>query len=133
MTDELAAKPVKNKAKPRGSAFKKGYDPKRWLGGRGIKSPEQREGEKILTAVIWEELSREFDAAQMKPLDNPDTVDAMRLMVRSWIKKHPDEIADRIAGKVVDKHELTGAGGRELTWKVFISENNDSDTESNSK
>lgn len=109
MTDSTP-KPVGNgNLKP----FKKGYDPRRWLGGRGKKSPEQKEGEKILLAVIWEELSREFDTSNMKPLEQPETVDAMRLMVRSWIKKRPELIADRIAGKVVEKHDVT-TGGEKL-------------------
>jgi hypothetical protein len=103
MTDELAAKPAK---KPRGVSFKPGYDPRRWLSGRGRKSPEQREGEAILRAVIWEELSREFDVANMKPLEQSDTIDALRLMVRGWIKKRPEEIANRIAGKVAEKVDV---------------------------
>lgn len=106
MTDESAPKSAK---KPRGNGFKKGYDPRRWLGGRGKKSPEQKEGEQILLAVIWEELSREFDTVNMKPLDNPETVDAMRLMVRSWIKKKPELIAERIAGKVVERKDKNEA------------------------
>ena len=109
MTDELAPKSAKKK--PRGIVFKKGYDPRRWLNGRGKKSPEQREGEQILRAVIWEELSREFDTARMKPLDDAETVDALRLMVRTWIKKRPAEIAERIAGKVPQPVELTGKDG----------------------
>lgn len=100
----------KSAKKPRGDGFKKGYDPRRWLGGRGKKSPEQKEGEQILLAVIWEELSREFDTVNMKPLDNPETVDAMRLMVRSWIKKKPELIAERIAGKVVERKDITTNG-----------------------
>ena len=99
--------------------FKKGYDPRRWLGGRGKKSPEQKKGEEILLAVIWEELSREFDTAKLQPLDTPETVDAMRLMVRTWIKKRPELIADRIAGKVIERKELKHSG--EINWKEFIS------------
>jgi len=98
---------------PTGKPFKKGYDPRRWLGGRGKKSPEQREGDEILRAVIWEELSREFDTATMKPLETPETVDAMRLMVRSWIKKDFRTISERIAGKVTDRVDVT-SGGKEL-------------------
>jgi hypothetical protein len=94
--------------------FKKGYDPRRWLSGRGKKSPEQREGEQILLAVIWEELSREFDTGTMKPLEQSETIDALRLMVRSWIKKKPELIAERIAGKVTEKHDIT-SGGQPLT------------------
>lgn len=90
--------------------FKKGYDPRRWLNGRSPKSPAQKEGEEILLAVIWEELSREFDTGNMKPLENPETVDAMRLMVRSWIKKKPELIAERIAGKVTEKHDINQSG-----------------------
>ena len=88
--------------------LKKGYDPRRWLKGRGPKSPEQREGEEILRTVIWEELSREFDTSTMKPLEQSETIDTMRLMVRSWIKTRPDLIAERIAGKVLEKHNITG-------------------------
>ena len=98
--------------------FKKGYDPRRWLGGRGKKSPEQREGDEILRAVIWEELSREFDTASMKPLESSETIDALRLMVRSWIKKRPDLVAERIAGKVTERLEHTGKDGNELVIKI---------------
>lgn len=101
-------------AKPVGSGnlkpFKKGYDPRRWLGGRGKKSPEQRQGDEILRAVIWEELSREFDTASMKPLETPETVDALRLMIRTWIKKNPAAVAERIAGKVTEKVDVTSGG-----------------------
>jgi hypothetical protein len=118
MTDEpdnSTAKPVGNgNLKP----FKKGYDPRRWMSGRGKKSPEQREGDEILRAVIWEELSREFDTNGMKPLETPETIDALRLMVRTWIKKKPELIAERIAGKVTEKHEFGGVDGKELTINI---------------
>jgi len=104
MSDE---QPVKSGKTANSTSFKPGYDPRRWLGGRGKKSPEQKEGEKILLAVIWEELSRDFDTDSMKPLESQETIDAMRLMVRSWIKKRPDLIADRIAGKVIDRKDIT--------------------------
>ena len=117
--NELAPKPAnENKKKPRGKAFKAGFDSRRWLSGRGKKSPEQREGEAILRAVIWEELSREFDTATMKATDNPETVDALRLMVRQWIKKHPEQVADRIAGKVTEKVEHSGKDGEALTIRI---------------
>lgn len=125
MTDdpESTAKPVGNgNLKP----FKPGYDPRRWLNGRGKKSPEQREGEKILLAVIWEELSREFDTAKMTPLEQTDTIDALRLMVRSWIKKKPEEIANRIAGKVTERVDLTNGGASGL--KVIIEYANSNNT-----
>ena len=109
--------------------FKKGYDPRRWLGGRGKKSPEQKEGEQILLAVIWEELSREFDTGTMKPLEQSETIDAMRLMVRSWIKKRPELIAERIAGKVIDRKDIKHDGKIEMTWKEFISGNTEQDGE----
>jgi hypothetical protein len=98
--------------------FKKGYDPRRWVKGRSPLSPEQKEGEKILLAVIWEELSREFDTNGMKPLETPETIDALRLMVRTWIKKKPELIAERIAGKVPASLELTGKDGGGL--KVIV-------------
>jgi hypothetical protein len=108
------AKPGKRGNNPTGKGgLKPGYDPRRWLGGRGKKSPEQKEGEQILLAVIWEELSREFDTEGMKPKETPETIDALRLMVRSWIKKKPELIAERIAGKVIEKHDLT-TGGEKL-------------------
>lgn len=114
MTDESTdptAKPAGNgNLKP----FKKGYDPRRWLNGRGKKSPEQKKGEEILRAVIWEELSREFDTGSLKPLEQPETVDALRLMVRTWIKKRPEEIAQRIAGKVPLNVDVT-SGGEKIT------------------
>ena len=119
MTDETtpAPKPVGNgNLKP----FKKGYDPRRWLSGRGKKSPEQREADEILRAVIWEELSREFDTVRLKPLDDAETVDALRLMVRTWIKKRPAEIAERIAGKVPQPVELTGRDGGAVSVKAYI-------------
>lgn len=125
MTDELETtdstpKPVGNgNLKP----FKKGYDPRRWLNGRGKKSPEQKEGEEILRAVIWEELSREFDTGSLKPLEQPETVDALRLMVRTWIKKRPEEIAQRIAGKVTEKHEIGGKDGKELIITIAKASN----------
>ena len=114
MTDESTndtAKPVSN-SRTRGlTPFKTGYDPRRWLKGRSPKSPEQKEGEKILLAVIWEELSREFDTVSMKPLETPETVDALRLMVRTWIKKKPELIAERIEGKVKDVLDLSNSDG----------------------
>ena len=97
--------------------FKKGYDPRRWIQGRSKLSPEQKEGEKILLAVIWEELSREFDI-KGRPLETPETIDALRLMVRTWIKKKPELIAERIAGKVTEKHEFGGTDGKELTINI---------------
>lgn len=104
-TKEIKKDAVKSAKKQRGRAFVKGYDPRRWLGGRGKKSPEQKEGEKILLAVIWEELSREFDAASMTPLEQSATIDALRLMVRSLIRKKPEVILERIAGKVIEKRD----------------------------
>ena len=123
MTDEV---PVKSGKKANSTSFKKGFDARRWVKGRSPKSPEQREGEAILRAVIWEELSREF-GTDMKPLEQPETVDAMRLMVRGWIKKHPEQIADRIAGKVTDKVDVT-SGGKSLTVQI-IPASQDTDVE----
>lgn len=118
MTDKNetdTAKPVSNNRTRGLVPFKKGYDKRRWLNGRGKKSPEQREGDEILRAVIWEELSREFDAREnLKPLESAETIDALRLMVRGWIKKKPNEVAERIAGKVTQNLDLT-SGGKALT------------------
>ena len=112
MTDDPkpAVKSADSAQKPNGRPFAKGYDPRRWLGGRGKKSADQQEGEKILMAVIWEELSREFDTATMKPKETPEEIDALRLMVRSWIKKKPELIAERIAGKVTDRVDVNTDG-----------------------
>jgi hypothetical protein len=108
MTDESAAKPADAQEKPNGRPFKKGYDPRRWLKGRGKKSADQKKGEEILRAVIWDELSREFDGKNGKAMDDEETVDALRMMVRTWMRKRPGEIADRIAGKVKEEIEHTG-------------------------
>jgi hypothetical protein len=110
MADESAAKPADAQEKPNGRPFKKGYDPRRWLKGRGKKSADQKKGEEILRAVIWDELSREFDARDGKAVDAEETVDALRMMVRSWMRKRPGEIADRIAGKVTEKVDVTSNG-----------------------
>ena len=125
MTDEPEinlqnqVQPPKKGNNPTGKGgLKPGYDPRRWMNGRGKKSPEQKEGERILRAVIWEELSREFDTNGMKPLETPETIDALRLMVRTWIKKRPQEVAERIAGKVPASLELTGKDGGGL--KVIV-------------
>jgi len=107
--------------------FKKGYDPRRWLGGRGKKSPAQKEGDLILNAVIWEELSRELDGATGKLIDQPETVDTLRVMVRNLIKRKPEVIADRIAGKVAEKHEVDSKGNITLTVKYKDEQNGDSD------
>ena len=110
MTDEPDNRqqnlPDGKKRPPTAGSFKPGFDRRRWLKGRGAKSPEQREGDEILRAVIWEELSREFDMATMKPTETADTVDALRLMVRTWIKKNPAAVAERIAGKVTEKIDV---------------------------
>lgn len=117
MTDDRQQNlPDGKKRPPTSGGFKPGYDRRRWLKGRGVKSPEQREGDEILRAVIWEELSREFDTGSMKPLESPDTIDALRLMVRTWIKKNPAAVAERIAGKVTERLEVDNKG----TQKVII-------------
>jgi hypothetical protein len=110
MTDENNNPTVKSVGNGNLRPFKTGYDPRRWLGGRGKKSPEQKQGEEILRAVIWEELSRDFSQPELKPLETSPTIDAMRLMVRQWIKKHPEQIADRIAGKVQERVDVTTNG-----------------------
>lgn len=121
MTDDRQQNlPDDKKRPPTAGSFKPGFDRRRWLNGRGKKSPEQREGEQILRAVIWEELSREFDGATMRPLESSETVDALRLMVRTWIKKRPEEIAARIAGKVTEKLEHTGKDGEPLIKGYMI-------------
>ena len=84
------------------------------------KSPEQREGDAILRAVIWEELSREFDTASMKPLENPETIDALRLMVRTLIKKNPAAVAERIAGKVTETVKISGDKDNPLSMEIGL-------------
>jgi hypothetical protein len=129
MTDDRQQNLTDGKKRPpTAGSFKPGYDRRRWLKGRGKKSPEQREGEEILRAVIWEELSREFDARDGKAVDAEETVDALRMMVRSWMRKRPGEIADRIAGKVTEKHEHMGKDGKPLnpiaaTVHVYLPDN----------
>ena len=141
-SQQNVTKPGK-KRPPVKTSFKPGYDPRRWLKGRGKKSPEQREGDEILRAVIWEELSREFDTGSMKPLETPETIDAMRLMVRTWIKKNPAAVAERIAGKVTDRVDVTSANEkitdirvRFVDYRIGIAETEtrpDSDSETPSQ
>lgn len=108
MTDENL--PAKTGKKANRTSFKPGYDPRRWLKGRGKKSPEQREADAILRAVIWEELAREFDKRTMTPLEEEEVVDALRLTIRSLLKKKPEILLERIAGKVTDKVDVTSKG-----------------------
>ena len=111
MTDEPEIMPVKSGKKANQTSFKPGFDKRRWLKGRAPKSPEQREGEKILRAVYWKELSREFDAASGKPLEPEETLTALELAVRTQIKKDFRSIADRIAGKVTERVDLSNSDG----------------------
>ena len=108
MTTKSTAKTVGNgNLRP----FKKGYDPRRWLGGRGKKSPEQKKGEEILLAVMWKELSREFDTRTGKPItEDEGNLTALELAVRKEIKNRFDKVADRIAGKVIDRKDITSKG-----------------------
>jgi hypothetical protein len=123
MTDDRQQNLTDGKKRPpTAGSFKPGYDRRRWLKGRGKKSPEQREGEEILRAVIWEELSREFDARDGKAVDAEETVDALRMMVRSWMRKRPGEIADRIAGKVTEKVDVTSGGEKIKGYVGFTPE-----------
>jgi hypothetical protein len=118
MTDEPQDLPAKSGKKANQTSFKPGYDPRRWLKGRGKKSPEQREGDEILRAVYWKELSREFDAATGKPLEPEETLTALELAVRNEIKKRFNNVAERIAGKVTEKVDVT-TNGKDIT-KVII-------------
>lgn len=105
MTDENL--PAKTGKKANRTSFKPGYDPRRWLKGRGKKSPEQREADEILRAVIWDELSREFDVRTGKTLDDDDVIDALRLTIRTMLKRKPEVLLERIAGKVTERVDVT--------------------------
>lgn len=127
MTDSTPKSVGNGNLKP----FKKGYDPRRWLKGRGKKTPEQREGEKILLAVIWDELSREFDPETGRPITPDENLDALRLMVRSMIKKKSEVIIERIAGKVVNRTDVT-TNGEKLVVEI-IGAKDGKETESTSQ
>lgn len=129
MTDENENPTAKSVGNGNLRPFAKGFDKRRWMQGRGKKSPAQKEGEEILLAVIWEELSREFDTVNLKPLEQPETVDALRLGVRNTIKKNFDKIMERIAGKVKEVHDHNV--NATLTWREFI--NGSGNTEPDSK
>ena len=131
MTDEPENRqqnqPNGKKRPPTSGSLKKGYDPRRWLKGRGPKSPEQREGEEILRAVYWKELSREFDARTGKPLtQDEETLTTLEIAVRNQIKKQFDKVADRIAGAVTKNVDIK-SDGKPLNWKDFINGNAESD------
>ena len=94
--------------------FKKGYDPRRWLGGRGKKSADEKKAEEILRAVYWKEFSRLFDPVTGKAIvdeEDADTpVTALELAIRKEIKTAFYKAAERVAGKVVDKKDITSKG-----------------------
>jgi len=112
MTDPL--KPGENVDK---GYFKPGYDPRRWLKGRPKKPKDKKAAEDLLEHVIWEELSR-----MIENKDSGESVDALRLMIRSMIrnKATQDKILDRIAGKVKDEVEHSGG----VTWRQIIDDAN---------
>jgi len=120
MTDEQENRQqnVPNTVRPPTSGgFKPGYDPRRWMKGRGKKSPTMKEAEKIFGELIWDILSEE--------IENPVThekVDRFRAMLRSMTTSRQSAdrqaILDRILGKVTDKMELTGKDGEPLNPKV---------------
>ena len=105
-----------------GKGFKKGFDSRRWVSGRPKKPKDLKAAEELVQHVIWEELSREITDGK------GEAVDALRLMIRSMIrnKTTQKEILERIAGKVTDRHELTGKDGEPL--KVLIEYVNNNDT-----
>jgi hypothetical protein len=102
-----------------GKGFKPGYDPRRWMKGRGKKSPTMKEAEKIFGELIWDILSEEIE----NPITH-DKVDRFRAMLRSMItsRQSADKqtILDRILGKVAQGVELTGKDGGELKIKGFV-------------
>lgn len=116
--------PPDKKRPPTSGSFKPGFDKRRWLKGRGGKSPEQREGDEILRAVYWKELSRVFDVATGKPIEpEPEgEITALELAVRQQIKKQFDKVAERIAGKVTDKVDVTSGGEKIKGYVGFTPE-----------
>lgn len=115
---KMTEKNKKPAVKSAGIPFQKGFDPRRWLGGRGKKSASQREGEKILLAVIWDELSKLY-GDDGKPLELDAETDALRLMVRRMIEKQPRDIVERIAGKVSAPVDVT-TDGEKLQNKITL-------------
>ncbi len=99
-------------------AFKKGYDPRRWLKGQPKKPKDKKKAEELLLHVIWDVLSED--------LTNPHTgekIDRLRAMIRSMTtsKQSADKqaILDRIAGKVVQQIEQNNSGDQTLTVKII--------------
>ena len=138
MTDEQenSQQNVTNTGKKRppvSTSFKPGYDPRRWMKGRGKKSPTMKEAEKIFSELIWDILSEE--------IENPNThekIDRFRAMLRSMTtsRQSADKqaILDRILGKVSQNVELTGKDGAALPAaqiiQVYIPTNNRDDKQS---
>lgn len=116
MTDSVV-KPTETNEAPKmeggitGKGFKPGYDPNRWMKGRGKKSPTMKKAQEIFDALIWDILSEE--------ITNPTTqekIDRFRAMLRSMTtsRQSADKqaILDRILGKVKQDVELnTGTEG----------------------
>jgi hypothetical protein len=90
--------------------FKKGYDPRRWVSGRGKKPANQKKAEELLLSLMWDVLSEE--------ITNPVTgeqVDRFRAMIRSMTtSRQPSDkqaILDRIAGKVTQAVDISNSDG----------------------
>lgn len=110
MTDESPVEPAENLLTGREKgAFKKGYDPRRWMKGAPKKPKDKKRAEELLEHIIWDVLSEE--------ITNPNTgeqVDRLRAMLRSMStsRQSADKqaILDRIAGKVTQNVDVTSDG-----------------------
>lgn len=128
MTDEVTQQNLEKTGKGNGEGskqtrFKPGFDKRRWLNGRGKKSPEQKEGEEILLAVYWKELSREFDPVTGKPLTpDEEPLTALEIAARKEIKTKFNNVVERVAGKVTDRLDLSNKDG---SLKIIIQKASD--------
>lgn len=107
MTDETL-KPAENLLTGREKgAFKKGYDPRRWVKGRPKIPADQKKAKEIFSSVLWEELSR-----MIENKETGEYIDALRLMTRSMIRNKNTHqfIVEFIAGKVAQGVDVTSGG-----------------------
>ena len=118
MTDEKPVESGKNLSEPPKGAFKKGYDPRRWMKGAPRKPKDKKKAEELLEHLIWDVLSEDI----AHPITG-EKIDRFRAMIRSMTtsKQSADRqaILDRIAGKVMQELDVTSGG---KTWADIVKE-----------
>ena len=107
MADNFTVNPADTvQKKPRGKAFKQGFDERRWT--NGSKNPRiPKDVKQLFDGLIWEILSEEVEHPVTK-----EKVDRLRLMLRSMTtnRNQQDKLLDRVFGKVQERVDVTTNG-----------------------